>query len=111
MLENKLINTTACMDCYLLGTDEEIENHRCLGVSGRFITKEEKLKKSMNKFYMIFKENGDLPKKMHETYKDASEECDRLCKANPARKFYILQAVEVREGQVEIEKLLLKETE
>lgn len=111
MLENKEIPTMICIDCYLVSTEDEFKNHRCLGISGRYLTKEEKLNKTMTKFYMIFKDNGDLPKKMHETYKDASEECDRLCKANPARKFYILQAVEVREGQVEIEKLLLKETE
>lgn len=27
--------TTACMQCYFIGTDEEVKKHKCLGVAGR----------------------------------------------------------------------------
>lgn len=32
----KMIRTTACMTCYLLGTEEEIRIHKCPGISGRW---------------------------------------------------------------------------
>jgi len=51
------------------------------------------LKTSNRKFWMITGE-GNLPRVRHETEEQAQREADRLARANPGKKFYVLEAIE-----------------
>lgn len=45
----------------------------------------------MAKGYMIFIEDGDLPKIVHRTHRSALRELHRLANSNPGKKAYLMQ--------------------
>lgn len=56
----------------------------------------------MKKFYMIYREGNQSATKKHDTLKEANVECHRLCNKHPNENFYILQAICMSCGSVEV---------
>jgi hypothetical protein len=47
-------------------------------------------------FFLVWNENGYPPKFQHETLHSATQEAERLARANRGQRFYILRALELR---------------
>jgi len=47
----------------------------------------------MEKFWMVWKENGNGPTRQHESLKSAEEEAERLSKLEPGKNFVVLESV------------------
>jgi hypothetical protein len=58
--------------------------------------------------WCIFKDKGDAPKKMHMTYDAAKAELERIAKASPGHKFYLLEAIEELTYEMKYERKELK---
>lgn len=48
----------------------------------------------MDKFWMVWRENGDIPRYKHATEASAKQEAERLARNNPGVKFYVLVSVD-----------------
>ena len=47
----------------------------------------------MEKFWMVWRENGNAPVAMHPSLKSAEEEAARLARLNPGKNFVVLESV------------------
>lgn len=45
-------------------------------------------------FWFVWTKTGHIPRKAHDTYASATAEASRLARANPGKKFIVLEAVQ-----------------
>ena len=53
-------------------------------------------------FWMVWKDRGVEPQKKHDTFLSAYEEAQRLAGLNPGQAFYVLKAITVATGSVQV---------
>ena len=47
----------------------------------------------MEKFWMVWKENGSSPARQHTSQKSATEEAGRLARLEPGKRFVVLESM------------------
>ncbi len=48
----------------------------------------------MDKFWMVWNDNGGMPRHKHDSLKSAGLEAERLAMANMGQRFFVLEALE-----------------